>query len=217
MVREMGLATITMGGLFLVLVSGTGTVAAEFRTGSILTVMSKPVRRNELVLGKFLGIMLTLAVVTVILTAMFFCMLWLREGHSPFLRGEGPDGLEPFAFGAMKAVLLIVFELSMVAALVVFTTLLTSRPAAAVISFAAFTLGHLSGGPAAWLPVQAGWAGRVAASLLPKLEFFRVTQIVIEGHPPGWGYLLLGLAYAATGTAILLLPAILVLKRREIR
>lgn len=209
MVREMGLATIAMGGLFLLLVSGTATVASDLRAGTLMTTMSKPVGRNELVLGKFLGIILALAVTTSLLTAAFFCMLWLRAD------GGVPAGVEPFGWRAAKAVALMFLELSVVAAFVVFMGLLVSRPAAAVISFAAFTLGHLSGGLADSLRVS-GWAGRAAASLLPRLEFFRVTQAAVEGRPlVGGGYILLGAAYAAAGAAVFLLPAMLVFKRRE--
>jgi len=218
MVREMGLATIAMGGLFLLLISGTATLASDFRTGALMAVMSKPVRRNELVLGKFSGIMLVLSAATAVLTVMFLCMLWLREGRFPFLPGNEPYGTEPFAFRALKAALLIFLELGILTGFAVFMTLLTSRPAAAVISFVAFTLGHLSGGLAAALRQSGSAAGEVAASLLPNLEFFRVTQATVEGRPPiGAGYLLLGAAYAASGAGIFLLSAMLVFRRREIQ
>jgi ABC-type transport system involved in multi-copper enzyme maturation permease subunit len=218
MVREMGLATIAMGGLFLILIVGTGTVASEFRSGTLQTVMSKPAGRNQLVIGKFFGIIAHLALATAFLTAMFLCMLWLREGHFPFLRAASVSGEEAFGIRAVKAAFLIFLELSLVASFALFVTLLTSRPAAAVISFAAFTLGHLSGGAAAWLRANAGLPGKVASALLPRLEFFRVTQAAVEGRPQiRLDYLALGAVYAASGAAIFLLAAMMVFKRREIR
>jgi len=218
MMREMGLSTITMGGLFLLLVQGTGTVAAEFRSGTLQTVVSKPARRNELVLGKYFGIIALLALAVVVLTAMFLCVLWLREGRSPFQAGGTTAHEEPFGLRALKASALVFLELSLAAAFVILVTLLTSRPAGAVISFAAFTLGHLSEGPAAWLRGHGGRAGEIAAALTPRLEFFRVTQAAVEGRPPiEWHYILLGLGYAVIGAAIFLLAAMMLIKKREIR
>jgi len=216
MVREMGLSTVAMGALFLLLVQGTGTVASEFRSGALQTVMSKPARRKDLVLGKFSGIIGLLAFAIALLTVMFLAMLWLREGRFPFLPAEGEA--EAFGFRALKAAALIFFEMALVTGFVVFITLLTSRPAAAVIAFAAFTLGHLSEGPAAWLRGRGGRAGAVLSSLVPRLEFFRVTQAAVDGRPPiEFSRLLLGLAYAATGAAIFLLAAMIVFEKQEIR
>jgi ABC-type transport system involved in multi-copper enzyme maturation permease subunit len=214
MMREMGLSTVAMGGLFLLLVLGTGTVSAELRGGTLQTVMSKPARSNELVLGKYFGIIGVLACAVAALTAMFLLMLWLREGRFPFAAA----GEEAFGLRALKAALLVFLELSLAGAFVIFAALLVSRPAAAVISFAAFTLGHLSESPAAWLRGHGGRVGEIAAALLPRLEFFRATEAAVEGRPPiGWNYLLTGVAYAAVGSAIFLLGAMLILRRREIR
>jgi len=216
MMREMGLSTIAIGGLFLLLVQGTGTAAGEFRSGTLQTVMSKPARRNELVLGKYFGIIALLALAVAVLTAMFFCALWLREGRFPFQAGAAHE--EAFGLRALKAAALVFLELSLAAAFVIFVTLLTSRPAGAVISFAAFTLGHLSEGAAAWLRGHGGLAGQIASALTPRLEFFRVTQATVDGRPPiGWNYILLGLVYAAVGAAIFLLATMITIKRREIR
>lgn len=215
MVRETGLATIAVGGLFLLLISGTGTVAAEFRSGTLQTVLSKPAGRNRLVLGKFFGIMLLLLLATAILTAMFLVMLALREGASPFeLRG---GEAESFGWRALKAAFLVFLELSLAGGFAVFMSALFPRPAAAVITLAAFTLGHLSQGAAEWLK-EAGGAGRVLAALVPRLEFFRVTQAAVDGRPfIGADYVLIAVGYAAAGAAIFLLAAMMVVARREIK
>lgn len=64
-------------------VSGTGSllaawcaassVAGEMKTGTILAVMARPVKRWEFLLGKYVGVMFLMAVYVV----MMFCLSWL--------------------------------------------------------------------------------------------------------------------------------------------
>jgi ABC-type transport system involved in multi-copper enzyme maturation permease subunit len=149
-----------------------------------------------------------------VLSVVFFGVLWLRGDRIP----SEVAGAEPFTIRAIKAIFLIFLELSVLASCVILATLLFGRPGAVVISFAAFTFAHLTGGLAVWLENQGSWFGVLAAALLPKMEFFRVTRAAISGQPNiGAGYLALGAAYAVAGVALFLLLAMIYFKKREVR
>lgn len=62
MVKDMGLATMFLGGLLLAAFATANVVSEEIENHTALTVMSKPMGRFEFVLGKYLGV---LAAVTV--------------------------------------------------------------------------------------------------------------------------------------------------------
>ncbi|MCK5565435.1 MAG: ABC transporter permease subunit, partial [Planctomycetes bacterium] len=58
--REIGLSTLFLAGLFIAIFSATGAVTEEIESKTITTVLSKPVSRPTFIIGKFFGI--TLAV-----------------------------------------------------------------------------------------------------------------------------------------------------------
>ena len=64
LVKDSVLATLLLVGLFGAVISASSSVAREIRTGTALAVLSKPVGRVVFLLGKFLGLALTLAVLT---------------------------------------------------------------------------------------------------------------------------------------------------------
>lgn len=67
MIREMGVSTITICCLCLASLSAANTISKEIEKGTIMTLLCKPVDKNSIVLGKFLGI---LAVVSSIFIGM---------------------------------------------------------------------------------------------------------------------------------------------------
>lgn len=56
MLRELGLSTLFLAGLFIAVFSSTGAITEEIESGTITTVLSKPISRPVFVLGKFIGI-----------------------------------------------------------------------------------------------------------------------------------------------------------------
>ena len=56
LLREIGLSTLFLTGLFIAIFSATSAVTEEIETKTITTVLSKPIPRPIFVLGKFLGV-----------------------------------------------------------------------------------------------------------------------------------------------------------------
>jgi len=75
---DVGLATIFVCGTLLAAFVATAVISREIENKTVLTVVSKPVARTSLVLGKFLGVAgaITIAAVTMV----FFLLLGIRHG-----------------------------------------------------------------------------------------------------------------------------------------
>jgi len=86
MMREMGLATITMAGLLYTVFAATLAITDDLERKSALTLLCKPVHRYEFILGKFLGISFTIFCVFAVLTLCLVFSLWLAE--TPLHIGE---------------------------------------------------------------------------------------------------------------------------------
>src|SRR3970040_2634147 len=57
MIREMGISTITICCLCLASLSAANAISREIEKGTIVTLLSKPVNRKSILLGKFFGIL----------------------------------------------------------------------------------------------------------------------------------------------------------------
>jgi len=78
LLRELGLSTLFLAGLFIAIFSATGAVTEEIETGTITTVLSKPVPRPVFVLGKFGGVAAAVCLAHYINTVAF--VLAVRHG-----------------------------------------------------------------------------------------------------------------------------------------
>ena len=56
LLREIGLSTLFLTGLFIAIFSATGAITEEIETKTITTVLSKPIARPVFIIGKFLGV-----------------------------------------------------------------------------------------------------------------------------------------------------------------
>lgn len=81
-VRDLGAAAINViSGLIAVFV-GIGLVYNDLDKKTIYTVVSKPISRWQFLVGKYLGLMLTIAVNVAIMTFVFCVVLYMRDGLS---------------------------------------------------------------------------------------------------------------------------------------
>src|SRR5262245_24924535 len=61
-IKDLGLAATSVFGLFIAVFIGIGLVSKEVERRSIYSLLAKPVDRRQVVIGKYLGLVLTLAV-----------------------------------------------------------------------------------------------------------------------------------------------------------
>src|SRR5688572_12941801 len=61
-IKDLGLAATSIFGLFIAIFIGIGLVSKEVERRSIYSLLAKPIQRHELVVGKYAGLVLTLAV-----------------------------------------------------------------------------------------------------------------------------------------------------------
>ena len=79
LVKEMGISTITVCCLVLVSISAVNAISKERESGTILTLLAKPVSKRDVVLGKFFGILTVAAVEYLILGAFLVVSLSLKN------------------------------------------------------------------------------------------------------------------------------------------
>src|SRR5215510_2118587 len=73
-IKDLGLAATSIFGLFIAVFIGIGLVSKEVERRSIYNLLSKPVRRSQVIVGKYAGLVLTLVVNVTIMTAALYAV-----------------------------------------------------------------------------------------------------------------------------------------------
>ncbi len=207
---NLGLTSISLIGLLMAIFIGIGLVSKEIERRSINNILSKPVRRAEFIVGKYLGLLLTLAVNASVMTAGLYLALLYQKGR--FGRGD---------LGALEAVYLIMLELALVVGVALLFSCLSTPALSALYTFAVFIIGSFSSdirlfGQESRSPaVQAVTTGLYY--LLPNFKNFNVISQAAHGELVP-GYLMAGDSfYALLYATILISAAILIFEQREFR
>lgn len=85
-ITDIGLGTIEIFGLFLALFIGITLISKEIEKKSIYTLLSKPLKRHEFILGKFLGLCFVSLVFNLVMFIIFILYLYaVGIGVSPYI------------------------------------------------------------------------------------------------------------------------------------
>ena len=219
-IKDLGLAAMSLFGLFIAVFIGIGLVAREIDRRSIYSILVKPVRRQEFIVGKYLGLVATLLVNLAVMAIAYYIVLAYMGRTLPaaMFRGEPPAADPRLLIG----IVMIAAELSLVTAVALFCSTFSSS---ALLS-AALTAGlYVAGQFGADLknfeqvvesPVAAG-VGRALYYVLPNFAAFDVKAQVVHGLPLDPGYVGLTLLYGAIYVTMLLVGAMLIFARRDFK
>ncbi len=219
-IKDLGLSATSVFGLFIAVFIGIGLVSKEVERRSIYALLSKPIHRYQLVIGKYCGLMLTLAVNVAVMAAATYVVLAYMAWHVPESAREVWDApaLDP---ALMKAVTLIFVELTLVTAVALFFSTFSTPMLSAAFTFGFYVVGHFSGDLRNFQQVvDSPAAAQLARGLywvLPNLAQFDVKSDVVHGVPVPLGYMAITIAYAAVYIAVLLAIAMLVFSRRDFK
>jgi ABC-type transport system involved in multi-copper enzyme maturation permease subunit len=204
---DVGLASMVIFGLLVVVFVGSSMVRKELEKGTIVTILSKPVGRREYLIGKFLGLNLTLASMLAIMGLLFLLMLFLAPGS--------------FSLRFLGAFYLTFLELTLINAVVVFFSTSVSPVLAAMFTLGVFTVGHLSQSIRDFGQMQGGVFQQQVSELVyyltPNLEVFNLRGPIVHGTAVSGEHLVMATVYSLAWTVLLLVVAGSIFSRKELR
>jgi Cu-processing system permease protein len=219
-IKDLGLTATSIFGLFIAVFIGIGLVSKEVERRSIYALLSKPITRSQLVLGKYAGLAVTLAVnIAVMAAALYVVLAYMRWGIAPDVeRAWDAPAIDP---ALLVAIALILVELLLVTAIAIFFSTFSTPLLSAALTFALFVVGHFSADLRNFQNVVGSPAvGRIARGLywvLPNLAQFDVKASVVHGQRVAPGYVGVAVAYAAVYIALLLTISTSVFARRDFK
>jgi ABC-type transport system involved in multi-copper enzyme maturation permease subunit len=206
---SLGLSAISFIGLLMAVFIGVGLVSKEMDKRTIYALLSKPVRRWEFLLGKFTGLIFTLAVNTAAMAAGLFAALLYVKHHL-----ERTDAI------VLVAVYFVLLKLAIIVALALLfscsTTSLLSILYCAGFYVAGSFVQQMRTLRADLLGPFAG-VMRWLSYLLPNFQNFSVTGLAAHGVSVPRTLILQNTLYAALYCAIVLAAASLILSRRNLK
>jgi len=207
---DLGLSAMLLFGVFIAIFVGVGLVYKEIERRTIYAVFSKPVGRGEFLVGKYLGLCLTLLVNVVVMgIGVSVALLYVSKGWDPLIPTIWP------------AVLLIYMELMLLTAIALLFSSFSSPALSALLTFMVFIIGHFS----ADLKSLAGSLGSSSARmlftglyyLLPNLANYSFITPAAHGRAPSAGFVFATGLYALVYIAVILAAATLVFSRRNFK
>ena len=210
MFKAVGLDVILLFVLIATLFATSKSIYEEIEDRTMLTLMSKPVQKWEVLIGKYLGIILAALLAVAILGAVFMVCTWMRIPGDYQLRTRTLDAREAkrlldvrtmHLLGLFASLVLAWLQVSVLAAIgVALSTrfsLVVNLPAVILIyiagNLARFLPAVRDPGTGSWNPMVAVmWA---ASQVLPFLQVFDLREHTVYGQVR-----LAGTQFAESGT-----------------
>jgi ABC-type transport system involved in multi-copper enzyme maturation permease subunit len=205
---DLGLGAMLVFGVFISIFVGVSLVSKEIEKRTVYAIFSKPIGRGEFIVGKYLGLCLTL----------FVNVLVMGVGVSLALLYVGGGNL---LLSLWSAIFLIFLELMILTAVAILFSSFSSPALSALLAFFVFIIGHFS----ASLRDFANNLGSSFARfffealyyIFPNLSFYTFRTNAAHGDVPPASMLGGALLYAIFYIAIMLSITILVFSRRNFK
>jgi ABC-type transport system involved in multi-copper enzyme maturation permease subunit len=209
---NLGLSAISVFGLIMAIFIGVGLVYKEMEKRTLYSLLAKPIRRREFLVGKYAGLLLTLAVNTLLMTiGVAAALLYVSVSHH-FQRSD---------VSILIAIYFILLELALVTALALFFSCFSSPMLSTL-----FTLGIYIAGVSAqdirdFGEITNSMALRAATQflyyLLPNFHNFNVIGAAAHGEPIPLSLVAQNTLYALLYVTLILIAAGTVFSRRNLK
>ena len=207
-VKDFGLGAISLFGTLIAIFVGIGLVYKEMEKKTIYLILSKPVGRGQFLLGKYMGLSITLIIEVVVMSLGLFLLLMLVYE-------------QPVPWILFKAIIPIWFELQLMLAVALMFSAWSSPFLSGLFTLSIFIIGHLTKD----LVVLAGnsedsnfqMLANVLYYVFPNLENLNFKVQVVHGLPILASDFIYSLSYAFFYTCAILTLAVVIFRSRDIR
>lgn len=241
-IKDYCLGVMSLIGVIMAIVAIAQSLPAEMEARTIITILSKPVRRWEFLLGKYLGVVAMLLLTILLMTAVSAGVMFAQERA---LTNDARESLaaatEPQAVEAARAtlakisasardpwlagaVVLVAMKVMLTAAVAMaVSTIATSMMFTVVVTSLVYIAGHLEAtARSVWLdPAQpAGPFAKiflaVVSVLIPDMSVFNLIDEIVLGNTVVISYFWRVAGYAGGCLAVVLLVACALFESREL-
>ena len=246
LLKDMGYASLSLTGLVVALLAAAQLIPGEIERRTLYTTLSKPVWRFEYVLGKYLGLVGLITIITVVLALFIYLVLigqemteicFLYQVNVIDWASGSFDELSEFKrriiaevqgdsrdIGLFYALMLVWAKLCVLTGIAVFFSTMASSTAFIIWNtLLVMLIGHLQHlAKMHWLydDLASNWLKvafvAVIGWLVPDFELYNLIDDIIAGKSPPWNACFHVLLYSFFYVSILMVLASLIFEEREL-
>ncbi|HWN64091.1 MAG TPA: hypothetical protein VNN24_00240 [Candidatus Binatus sp.] len=235
--KDVSLGAMSIFTSLLAIVATARLIPQDIEDRTVYTILAKPVPRFEYLLGKIAGVLLLLAISTLVMSAVFLAVLYMREQSvmhmtlrqmSAAPREQVDDALRAIRSSALNTdifpgIIIIYLKACLLATLTLFvSTFATTNIFTVVVMVFIYFIGHLQATAREyWLHEHSsGWVTRIflaiVALFFPDLQAFNLVDDIVAGAAISLGLFLKTAALGIFYTTIYTLLAAFVFYGKEL-
>ena len=206
---NVGLSAISLFGVIIAIFIGIGLVSKEIEKRTLYTILSRPARRWEFIIGKYFGLMLTLVVNAALMTVGFYIALFATN-HS----------LKPADGRMLVAIYFILLQFLIVTAITLLFSSFSTPIFSAIFAFALFAIGTFADDLRNFAGLAHGltkWLSTAAAYAVPNFASLNVISRVAHDQHIAGTLVLYNSVYALLYSAAVATAAVLIFERRNLK
>ncbi len=205
-IKDFTLMSISMFGVIIAIILGVNLLHQELGRKTIYNILSKPVARWEFLVGKFLGLLVTLTLLVTFMGIALVTFLAAMEGQ--------------IDFGIVLACGFALLEVAVIVAVAIFFSSLVVTPSlAGLFTAATFVAGRSSGYLGYFYtddhPPIMRFLAHTLSWVLPRLDRYTIADRMVYGEHLDPEYVLLVMLYTIAYSGVLLLLSTVIFSRRE--
>src|SRR5712664_3334959 len=194
---DLGLSAMLLFGVLIAIFVGVGLVYKEIERRTVYAIFAKPVSRGEFLVGKYLGLCLTLFVNVLVMGAgVSLALLYVSRGW------------DSLALRLWPAIMLIYVELMILTGVALLFSCFSSPALSALLTFFVFIIGHFSsdlkGLGNSMGSASARWLFCGLYYLLPNLSNLSFVTPAAHGQMPTAAHAAIAILYAVINIVVIL-------------
>lgn len=208
-VINLGLTAVSLFGVVIAIFIGIGLVSKEIEKRTLYTVLSRPVRRWEFIVGKFFGLAGTLVVNAFFMAIGVFGAL-LYVAH----KFQKPDAW------VLVALYFIILQFVIICSLALLFSSFSSPLLSAVFAFSLFVIGTFSEDLRNFAAMASGgtkWLATAVAYIVPNFSALNVISSVAHAQPVPAQLIVYNTVYVLLYASMALCGAVLIFQRRNLK
>lgn len=216
-IKDFSLSSTSFFSIILTIVLSLTLIPAEIENKTIYPVISKPVKRHEYILGKYLGVISLIMINLLALTLLLMGILLIKENL--------------INYGILKATTLIFAQCMIVCAITIFLSMIVTSPVNFSLMFFIIIIGNLSN---AYLGYLIGMMLTASSGVmmtlvytvtvilqaikvvLPTFAFFNIKDAIVHSYFVSNFYIFEVVLYSVLYTSFILMATYLVFEEKDL-
>jgi len=206
-IKDFGLASIAIFGVMIAIFVGIGLVYKEIERKTIYNILSKPIYRYQFIIGKYIGLIMTIFIEVLIMSVVLLLMLYLYDGQVDFI--------------LLYAIGMIFLELMIVTASALLFSSFSTPILSGLFTLSFYVIGHLTTdllalGQQGYSQAVA-WLTKILYYILPDLNYFNLKGQVVYNIPVEKEHLCFVFCYGIIYIVLILSLAIIIFQKRDFK